>query len=123
MKSTGAIEVVAVDENCAVGYIGVVTETNVVVMPVVSPVSPPPAKTAKKADAKAKTKCDTRTIKEESRIRIPARPDPDGLSIHQPRVILGNVNNLRVRGLDDDVLPLVTYLFPQCTLQVSGLLR
>jgi len=51
MKSTGMIEVVAIDENSAVGYVTVVIEHDPV-MPIVSPVSPSPAKPAKEANSK-----------------------------------------------------------------------
>src|ERR1022692_662850 len=83
MESTGAIEIVAIDENPAVGDVGAVVEHDPVIMPIVSPVSPPPSKTAKEADSKAEPKRNSGTIKEEPRIPIPARPDPDGLSIYE----------------------------------------
>src|ERR1039458_3120819 len=83
MKSTGAIEIIAIDENSAVGDVGAVVESDPVIMPVISPVSPAPAKPAKEADSKAEAKRNSGTIKEQPRIPIPARPDPDGLSIHQ----------------------------------------
>ena len=53
MKSAGAIEVVAIDENSTVRDIAVAIETNVVVMPIVSPVVPTPAKSAKEADSES----------------------------------------------------------------------
>ena len=68
MKSTGAIEVVAIDENSAVGNVAVVVEENSMTTPVVSPVSPAPAKSAKEADSKAQAKRDSRAAKIESRI-------------------------------------------------------
>src|SRR6266446_6060734 len=43
MKSAGAIEVVAIDENFAVGYVAVVVEKNAVMMPIITPVVPAPA--------------------------------------------------------------------------------
>lgn len=56
MKSAGAIEVVAVDENPAVGDVGAVVESNPVIMPIVPPVSPAPTKPTKEADPKAEAK-------------------------------------------------------------------
>ena len=123
MKSTGAIEAVTVGKDPTVGYVAVVVEHDPVGMPVVSPVSPSPAKPAKKTNSKAKAKLDSWTGKEQSRIRVPSRPDTDGRSIHEPRIILRNVNNLRVRGLDHNGLPLIAYLLLRCALQVSRLLR
>ena len=82
MKSAGAIEVVAVDENSAVGFVVVVVETNVVVMPIVSPVVPTPAKPAEEANSKAESKRNPRTFNEQPRVPIPARPNANGRSIH-----------------------------------------
>src|SRR5271167_2617622 len=114
MKSAGAIDAVAIGKNSAVGLVAVVVETNIVVMPIVSPVSPAPAKTAKEADPKGEAKRNSRTIKEQARIPIPAGPNPDGFSIDEPWVILGNVHHLRVGGLDHNGLPLLAHLFLRC---------
>jgi hypothetical protein len=57
MKSPGMTEVVTVDEDSAVGYVAVVVEHDPVVMPVVSPMSPTPAKPAEEANSKAKPPC------------------------------------------------------------------
>src|SRR5580692_12460554 len=111
MKSTGAIEVVAIDENPAMRYVGVVVVNDAVVMPIVAPVVPAPAKPAKEADSKAEAECNSRTCKEQSWVRIPARPHPDWFSIDQPGVIFAHVNNLRVGWLDHDCLPLLGHFF------------
>jgi hypothetical protein len=123
MKSTGVIEVVAIDENPAVGLVVVVIETNVLVMPIVSPVSPSPAETSKETNSKAKAKFDSRAGKEQSWIRIPAGPDPDGFSVNEPRVVLGNVNDLRFCGLDHNGLSLLAYLLLRRALEIPRLLR
>src|SRR5580692_5760980 len=93
VKSTGAIEVVAIDENPAVRYVGVVVVNDAVVMPIVAPVVPSPAKPTKETDSKAETKSNSRTAKVQPGIRIPAGPDPDGFAIDEPRVIFRDVNN------------------------------
>src|ERR1700685_702898 len=123
MKSTGVIEVVAIGENSAVGNVAVVVEENSMTTPVVSPVSPAPAKSAKEADSKAEAKRDSRAANVESRIGIPARPDSDGFSIHEPRVILRHVHHLRVGGFDHNGLLLLTYFLLRCAFQVARLLR
>jgi len=116
MKSAGVIEVVAIDEDSAVGDVGVVVVNDSVVMPIISPVVPSPAKPAKEADSEAEAKRNPRTGKEQSWIRIPAWPDPDGLSIGEPRVVLRHVNNLRVGGFDHNCLFLLGHLFLRCVL-------
>src|ERR1700685_3897059 len=98
-------------------------ETNAVVMPIVSPVVPAPTVPTKKADSKAEANCNSRTIKEEPRIPIPVWPDPDGLSIHEPRVILRNVNNLRVGGFDHNCLSPLGYVFLRCAFYVPSIFR
>src|ERR1700722_5660943 len=123
VKSTGTIEVVAIGENSAVGNVAVVVEENSMTTPVVTPVSPAPAKSVKEADPKAEAKRDSRAANVESRIRIPARPNSDGPSIHEPRVILRHVNNLRIGGLYHNGLPLLTYFLLRCAFQVARLLR
>jgi hypothetical protein len=110
MKSAAMIEAVAIDEYSAVGYVGVVVVHNSVVMPVISPVVPAPAISPEEADSKAESKRNPRTAKVKSRIRIPARPDPDRRSISEPWVILRHVNHFRVGWFDHNGLPLVTHL-------------
>ena len=107
MKSAGVIEVVAIDEDSAVGDVGVVVVNDSVVMPIISPVVPAPAIAAKEADAKAQAKRNSRPSKVQPWIPIPAWPDPDWLSIHEPGVIFRHVNNLRIGRLDHDRLSLL----------------
>src|ERR1700680_4202606 len=110
-KSSRVIEVVAVDENSAVGDIGVVVVNDTVVMPVRYSVVPSSNIPAIDADYKAQPKRNSRTGKKESWILIPARPDPDGLSIHEPRIVLWHVNDLRIGWFDHYGLPLIRHLF------------
>src|SRR5882762_3330645 len=80
-------------------------------MPVRAPVVPSPTKAAKIADSKAEAKRDSRAVKEQSWIRIPTWPNPDGLSIRKPGIILRHVNNLRVCRFDHNGLPLIAHVF------------
>jgi hypothetical protein len=69
MKSAAAIEVVAVHEDSAVGYVSVVVELNPVpTAPIVAPVVPAPAISAKQTDSKADAKPNSWAGKEQSRI-------------------------------------------------------
>jgi hypothetical protein len=52
----GPVEIVAIDDGCAVGDVGVVVIHHVMVMPVRSPVVPSPAVAAKKADSETQAK-------------------------------------------------------------------
>src|SRR6266852_2379019 len=101
------IEGVVIGEDSAVGNVAVVAESDAVVMPIISPVVPSPAKAAKEADAKAETKPNSRSGKVQSRIPIPSRPDPDRLSIHEPGIVFRHVNDLRISRLDHDRLALL----------------
>src|SRR6266849_3588906 len=111
-----AIDGVVICEDSAVGYVSVVVINDIVVMPVRSPVVPSPTKPAKITDSKAQAKRNSRTAKKQSWIRIPARPDPDRLSIHKPWVILRNVDNFRVGGFDNNSLALIAHVFLRCAL-------
>src|SRR5579864_2253110 len=115
-KSTSMIHVIAVDKDSAVGDVGVVVKNDSVVMPVISPVMPAPPEPAEEAHSKTKAERDSRSRKEQPRIRIPARPDADRFSIDEPGIILRNVNNLRLRGLDHNGLALLAYVFLRCAL-------
>src|SRR4029077_12368200 len=87
------------------------------------PVVPTPAEPAKETDSKAEAKGNSRACKEQSRIGVPARPDPDGRSIHKPRIIFGHVNHLRVSWFDHNGFALLAHLFLRCALSVARLLR
>src|ERR1700731_3718605 len=116
MKSAAAVEA-AIGENSAMGYITMMVEHHsMTTMPVVSPVSPAPAKSAKEADSKAEPKCNSRYPNVESRIRIPSWPDSNGRSIHEPRVIFRHVNDIRIGRFDHDGLTLLAHLFLRCAL-------
>src|SRR5712692_11687766 len=99
-----AIDGVVTCEDSAVGYVSVVVINDIVVMPVRSPVVPSPTKPAEITNSKAQPKRNSRAAKVQSWIRIPTWPNPDGLSVHEPRVILRNVNNLRVGRFDHNGL-------------------
>ena len=64
MKTAGAIELVAICEDSAVGLVVVMIETNVVVMPVVSPMVPSPSESTKEANSKAEAKRNPRAGQE-----------------------------------------------------------
>ena len=59
-STPGSIEVRAISENSAVGYVTVVVKHNIVVTPIRSPVAPSPAKAAKEADSKPQAKSNSR---------------------------------------------------------------
>ena len=64
VKSAGVTELVAICEHSAVGLVVVMVETNVVVMPIVSPMVPSPAESAKEANSKAEAKRNPRAGQE-----------------------------------------------------------
>src|ERR1700675_2344902 len=106
-----AIEGVVISEDSAVRNVSVMVINDIVVMPVRPPMVPAPAEPAKIADSKAEPKRDSRAVEEQSWIRIPTWPNPDGLSKTNPGIILRHINNLRVGGFDHNGLPLIAYVF------------
>src|SRR5712691_9006567 len=95
-STSGSIEVIAIHEHSAVGYVAVVIKKDIVVMPIVPPVSPAPAKIPKESDSKAEAPCKAWPGKVQSRIPVPAWPDRKRLSIDEPRIVLRHVNDLWV---------------------------
>lgn len=113
VKSTAVIES-AVGENSAVGDVAAVVEHNSVT-PVVTPMSPTPAKATEEADSKAKAKLNSRNPKVKSGIGIPAGPDSDGPSVNQPGIVFRNVDNIRIGRLDHDSFSFIADFFLVCT--------
>src|SRR5579862_7510159 len=111
VKSASTIEVVAIDEDSAVRDVSVVIENHIVVVPVVSPVSPPPTKSTKESDSETKAERDSRTGEVQPWIRVPTWPDPDWVSINEPRIVFRHVNDFRIRRLDHNGFPLLAYFF------------
>src|SRR5271169_4547627 len=116
MEPSGAIEIVAIDENSAVGDVGAVVEHNPVVVPIVSPVSPSPAKPADEANSKAKAPREPCPREAQSRIPVPVGPDADGISIHKPGIVLRHINNFRVGRFDHNRLSLFGDFLLRCAL-------
>lgn len=96
------IEVVAVDDRCAMRDVGVVVVNDCPVSPITSPMVPAPAEAGDEADSKAYAKIYAWPCYVKSRILVPTRPGNDRNSIDDPRIICGDVDHLRFRGLDDD---------------------
>jgi hypothetical protein len=105
--AAAAIERIVVEKCSAVGFKVMVIEKNVVVAPVRVPVVPSPAESAKEANTKTQAESNAGAGKKQSRIVIPAWPHSYGRSIHKPGVILWNVNDLGVSGLNHNCLPLL----------------
>src|SRR6266550_965158 len=119
----GMIECVVIGEDSAVGYVRVVVENDAVAMPIVSPVMPSPAKTAKEADSKAEAKRKSRSGQVQPWIPIPTGPNTDGLSVREPRIILRHVNDLGVGRFDRNGLSLLRHGFLRRAFQIPSLLR
>src|SRR5579872_5135090 len=105
------IEVVTVHKDSAMGFIVVVVEANVVMVPVISPVVPAPTKSAKETNSKPEAKRDSRPFQIQSWIPVPVRPYTDRISVDQPWIILRHINNLGLCWLDHNGLPFVTHIF------------
>src|SRR4029077_16226350 len=115
IKSTSAgVEVFAIDEHPAVRHVAVVIELDIVVMPIRSPMVPTPTEAAKEADSEAEAPSQPWSGKVQSWIPIPAWPHGKRLSIHEPRIVLRNVNHFRVGGLNHNRLSLIADFFLRC---------
>src|SRR5208282_2707206 len=92
-------------------------------MPVEAPMTPSPSKTAEPADSETESERKIRPPKPDSRVRIPARPSHDGISVNQPWVIRRDVNHIGLSGLDGNRRAIRLYHFVRRILKSAGLLR
>src|ERR1700719_202346 len=93
------------------------------VMPVESPMTPAPPKAAEPTDSEAESERQVRTAEPDPRIRIPSRPRDDRISVDQPRIIRGNVNDRWISRLNDDVRVLRRHGLLRRGLKIAGCLR
>src|SRR5438067_12962068 len=98
--------VVAIYKRSAVRDVDVTVVNDGVVMPVRSPAIPPPSEPAKATDRITYTKHNSWFGNEQSWIPIPPRPGDERRTIHNPRVVFGNVNNFGVGWRDHNCLSL-----------------
>src|SRR6202007_39218 len=74
----------------------VMVEEGSTAVPVISPMTPTPAKSAEEADAKSDTKGKARAAPKDSGHRVPARVGNDGRPIDEPRIVSRDIDDLWV---------------------------
>ena len=100
------VEVVAINDRSAMGDIGVVVVDHPVAMPVPSPVIPAPPKSSEESNSKSSAEVESRTAVKDSGLRIPTWVGDDGIAVHQPRVIRGDIDHVRNGRFDGDRIAL-----------------
>src|SRR5450759_1834485 len=90
-------------------------------MPVESPMTPAPSKTAEPTDPETVSKRKIRATKPNSGIRIPPRPRYDWIPVNQPRIIRRDVNHIRAGGLNGNRRALRGYGLLRRGLKIAGL--
>jgi len=98
-----ALERPAVDERSAARDEPVVIEHHDPMAPVATPVPPSPREAREDADAERRAEHDTRAGDVEAGIPVPARPQDDRCAVHDPRIVLRDVDHLRALRLDLDL--------------------
>ena len=88
----------------------VMVEEGSTAVPVESPVTPTPTKSAEEANAKSDTKRKAWAAPKDSGHRVPARVGNDRRSIDEPRIISRDVDDLWVGGFNNDGVALRAYL-------------
>jgi len=91
-------------------------------MPVVAPVVPAPAISAEEADTKSNTKGKADAVPKNAGHGIPAGIRDDRPTVHEPRVVGGDINDLRVGRFDDDGAALRRNLLLFVAIQVASVL-
>ena len=118
-----AVEAVPVIKRVAPGVVPATAIGCEPASPVESPVIPAPSKASEKADSKPHSERQVRAAIPNSGIRVPSRPCHDGIPISHPRIICGDVNDLRVGGLNDDCRALPGYDLLRRGLKIPSLFR
>jgi hypothetical protein len=116
------VEVVAVIKRVASGVVAIVVVNHVTVMPIKSPMMPAPAITSVPADSESLSKEEIWAAIPNSWIRIPARPRHDGLSVNQPRIVRGDVNDIGAGRFNTDGGILLCYGLLLRGLKIAGFL-
>src|ERR1035437_7403410 len=107
----------------APGVVPAVVVHCVPVVPIESPVTPAPSKTAVPTDSEARAPRQIRAAKPDSGIRIPSRPRHYGPAVNQPRGIGGDVNNIGASRLNADIRVLRRHGLLRRSLKIAGFLR
>lgn len=118
-ESTGSVMV----ERQIVRAVPVVIEEDAVTVPIRCPVVPAPAETAEQVDPDSEPEIDTRLIDEQPRNSYPVGIEGKGRAVDDPRIVIGNVDHIRIGRLDDDRLSLARDRFLRSVLEVARLLR
>src|SRR4029077_27028 len=87
------------------------------------PMIPPPSIAAKETDSKTEAEREIGAAIPYSGIGIPSGPRHDGVSINQPWIVRGNVNDLGISRLNDDCRALRFYGLLRRVLKIAGFLR
>src|SRR5271157_1474975 len=113
---------IAIVESSAPRGVPVVVMLYPLVVPIASPVVPPPPIAVIESDSVPGTKRNVGSRVPDSRIRIPSRPSHDHrVPIDDPGVVGRHVDNLRVRRLNNDRFVLGLYHLLLRRLQIARL--
>src|SRR5882672_4756720 len=111
------VEVVAIDDRSAVRNVGIVVVNHPMAVPIASPVMPAPTIPSEETDSET----DPCSGKEDPRHGIPAWIRDDRLTVDEPRIVRGHIDNVRIGWFNDDRVALSCYLFLFIAVQVAGL--
>src|SRR6266850_2475532 len=115
------IKIVTIDDRSAVRDVGVVVVDHSVAMPVASPVMPAPAVPSEKSDSEADSKSNPYSAQKDPRHGIPTRVCNDRVAVHEPRIVRGHIDHVRIGWFDDNGVALRRYLLLLTAVQVAGL--
>src|SRR5260370_40673729 len=111
--ATSMAKVVAIRKCSAMGDVPCGVNTHRSVMPVKSPVALSQHIAREETQSESNDKGNSCYSEIEPRIGIPAGPRSEWRAIHEPRIVLRDVDNIRVYGFDRDRLPLCCYVLLQ----------
>src|SRR5258708_2873200 len=84
--------------------------------------NPAPSKNSEPTDSEADSERKVRSLSPDAGIRVPPRPRQDGISVNQPWIVRGDVDDLGGSRLNDDRRALRLYRLLRSALKIAGLL-
>src|ERR1051325_7168035 len=82
---------------------------------------PAPAIPSEKSDSESDSKSNPHSAQKDSGHGIPTRICHDRVTVHEPGIVSGNVNHLRISRFNDDCASLSCYLLLFVAIELAGL--
>src|SRR5208337_3037073 len=110
-RASCSVGIAPVIKRSAPGVVPAMVVHCVSAMPIESPMTPAPSKTAEPTDSEAHSEVEVGSTKPDSGIRVPSRPCHDRISVNQPRIIRRDINDIGAGRLNVNIRAFRLYDF------------